>query len=353
MFCTNCGKQIPDGTNYCPNCGARIDISLNAKAGDTHNVISETNQPESEPVIKKNKSLKFFIPLIAIICIIGIAALFLGRQENNSNTSHIAGLSGEYYLIGNGLPEVIMNFDSQKVTISVDGDVQECRYKQSFDSGNLDISIYQTEKSGGIFSSQTSETTRTYFDATMLANEDGSFTAVENKGLLVTYGNNCLCTLIPESVYTLNTSISSNEDEFTNTPSGSSFDDEQAYLCSLLDQVSESMDTQWYNNEMTGAFIDESGEIYIETIAFVDDNGTVTYYLWYSCADGTEFQAIPSTWDEMGAQSHSVFFDLDPYFSDYPGYVELFYDGQYSLCAEIDNSPDTGGYYSMLTDLNA
>ena len=29
MYCTNCGNEIPEGTKFCPNCGANQNIPLN------------------------------------------------------------------------------------------------------------------------------------------------------------------------------------------------------------------------------------------------------------------------------------------------------------------------------------
>lgn len=35
MFCTNCGKEVPDNTKFCPNCGA--DVSLGTRATNAAN----------------------------------------------------------------------------------------------------------------------------------------------------------------------------------------------------------------------------------------------------------------------------------------------------------------------------
>lgn len=57
MYCGNCGKEIKEGSAFCPACGAKV-------------VIVKTGRENSK---KKNRK-KFFIPvlLIIIIAIIGI-----------------------------------------------------------------------------------------------------------------------------------------------------------------------------------------------------------------------------------------------------------------------------------------
>ena len=60
MFCSNCGKQIPDGSKFCPYCGAPV-----------MKIVSETSlkQAKEKPIsirhIKFNKKPSF-IALIAL-----------------------------------------------------------------------------------------------------------------------------------------------------------------------------------------------------------------------------------------------------------------------------------------------
>ena len=44
MFCTNCGQQIPDGSNVCPNCGAML--TNNAPANNQAPVNNQAPAPE-------------------------------------------------------------------------------------------------------------------------------------------------------------------------------------------------------------------------------------------------------------------------------------------------------------------
>lgn len=45
MFCTNCGKQIPDDARFCPECGAQTEPRANtASAANQANTYSQQNQ---------------------------------------------------------------------------------------------------------------------------------------------------------------------------------------------------------------------------------------------------------------------------------------------------------------------
>ena len=45
MFCTNCGKQIPDDARFCPECGAQTEPRANtASTANQANTYSQQNQ---------------------------------------------------------------------------------------------------------------------------------------------------------------------------------------------------------------------------------------------------------------------------------------------------------------------
>jgi len=41
MFCTNCGKQIPDGSKFCPYCGAKLSLAGESEESQVQSVLSE------------------------------------------------------------------------------------------------------------------------------------------------------------------------------------------------------------------------------------------------------------------------------------------------------------------------
>lgn len=50
MFCTNCGKEIPEKIQICENCGKQL------KTTETEDKIETTNPSKTIRTIKKNKS---------------------------------------------------------------------------------------------------------------------------------------------------------------------------------------------------------------------------------------------------------------------------------------------------------
>ena len=86
MYCGNCGKEIKEGSAFCPACGAKV-------------VIVKTGRENSK---KKNRK-KFFIPvlLIIIIAIIGI--------KNVSNIKPVV----EKFLTKNNVQKDDMDDDEQ------------------------------------------------------------------------------------------------------------------------------------------------------------------------------------------------------------------------------------------------
>ena len=69
MFCPNCGKQIPDGSKFCPYCGAKIEI-VEVTKPDSKKYSVQGNA--GSRVVKKEKRNKNLV-----IIIIPIVAVFL------------------------------------------------------------------------------------------------------------------------------------------------------------------------------------------------------------------------------------------------------------------------------------
>lgn len=142
--------------------------------------------------------------------------------------------------------------------------------------------------------------------------------------------------------------IPNDESSIPSNPNQSTLRAEQERLYSALNEQIKEL--HWYENDFTGCFLDEYDDIYIEVIALCDDHGSEIYFLNY-WASGVQLEAIPSAYAEG---DHSIMFFLDDYFSDYKGFVEIAEDGMggYSLCSEVDNCQDTGGYYNLLEKIS-
>jgi uncharacterized membrane protein YvbJ len=66
MFCSQCGKQIPDNSNLCEHCGSPIII--NTKKETSINNEGTIPKPETHQSMSK----RIFIVLVVILLIIGL-----------------------------------------------------------------------------------------------------------------------------------------------------------------------------------------------------------------------------------------------------------------------------------------
>lgn len=128
MFCNKCGKQLDEGTKFCPECGNKIEtiISANQQAGDApynenvqenynEQAVKETaklediqfsegyvNMEKELPVqAKKAAAKKKFSILIVVIIIVAVAALllmglFFGNSENGRIKKVKSALKGSW-----------------------------------------------------------------------------------------------------------------------------------------------------------------------------------------------------------------------------------------------------------------
>lgn len=105
MFCRNCGKEIEDGTKFCPHCGTSI-------AADTPS--SEPALPNNSPVVKtagnRNgmKTAKLIIGIISIVLFIIIAfqscaAGLSNALLENGESSGSAGIIVAFFMLISGI----------------------------------------------------------------------------------------------------------------------------------------------------------------------------------------------------------------------------------------------------------
>ena len=53
MFCTNCGKMIPDGAAVCPNCGVAIAGAVQQAVGEALAYYLEEHPKEAKLIVDK------------------------------------------------------------------------------------------------------------------------------------------------------------------------------------------------------------------------------------------------------------------------------------------------------------
>ena len=73
MRCTNCGKQMPDNVQICPECGAEyyFPVAPAAPSGPVYRPVQPITQPEP----KKHTGLVIAIAVVMSLMIVGVNAL--------------------------------------------------------------------------------------------------------------------------------------------------------------------------------------------------------------------------------------------------------------------------------------
>lgn len=95
MFCSNCGKQIPDNTKFCNFCGAQQQIIENTDSAPktTVNQPEIADTPAQQPKKAPKKKANIFIVLAVVLCafIIGkfvIAPSMVSDSGKNNGTGN-------------------------------------------------------------------------------------------------------------------------------------------------------------------------------------------------------------------------------------------------------------------------
>ena len=78
FFCPNCGSQIPDGENFCRNCGTPL------------NAYQSAPQPQPQPQPKRNKGLIIAIIVVAALCVITVAVWLITSHLGSSQNTPAA-----------------------------------------------------------------------------------------------------------------------------------------------------------------------------------------------------------------------------------------------------------------------
>lgn len=122
MFCTQCGFQVLDGTNFCPKCGTKLanEIIQTSIEENLNNVISDSkntsNMLSNKKVIFNFKNKKILLAL----CFIIIASFFVIYRINNQTPTIVGAWECK---IDNY--EVIIIFDKDNKLETVDADTNK------------------------------------------------------------------------------------------------------------------------------------------------------------------------------------------------------------------------------------
>lgn len=99
MFCSKCGKQLPDNTKFCNDCGAQQQISKNTEAAPktTVNQPGITDTPTQQPEKTPKKKTNIFIVLAVVLCafIIGKFVFAPSMEPDSGNSGNTGNQGGQ------------------------------------------------------------------------------------------------------------------------------------------------------------------------------------------------------------------------------------------------------------------
>ena len=105
MFCGNCGAQMPDGTVYCPECGAKQNVAT-ANVSNGSPVNDMVNKVKS---MDKNRLIG--IGAVAVVVIILLFVIFGGRgPEATLKKYYKLQLKGEYIAANKLYPSKYLDY---------------------------------------------------------------------------------------------------------------------------------------------------------------------------------------------------------------------------------------------------
>lgn len=105
MFCRNCGKEIPNNTNFCNYCGAAQNNSSSQNMQANHQVYGEQSTVHSQPVntaphpqSSKESSTKKKVGIV-LVCL-QIVMLIYGISSGTILAMFLSGPAGIFEFLG-------------------------------------------------------------------------------------------------------------------------------------------------------------------------------------------------------------------------------------------------------------
>ena len=115
MICPKCHQEIPDGLQFCPNCGEKMDNTNNEQPipEATASVSQETSS--SEILLLQKKLIKLGTICMALLIVIALGVLMTAFTQISHNSSDKGGTASYKVL----LVEVNGNLERDEVSDSV------------------------------------------------------------------------------------------------------------------------------------------------------------------------------------------------------------------------------------------
>lgn len=89
MFCTKCGKQIPDDSKFCEFCGERFEEPTGAPAATPSNPVNNIIKGVSNPMSEKKDSKQLIIMGVGAIVVLAVVICLLSLLFGNSPKSAV------------------------------------------------------------------------------------------------------------------------------------------------------------------------------------------------------------------------------------------------------------------------
>lgn len=140
MFCKNCGKEMKEGTTFCPECGAKVESNTVAQEKTIDAGAFQSAMANSEVTVavkKKSKKKLFIIVGVILAAIIIIAVCFSGSDISTVKNGSPYDYPDKTW--GEALDEVCKKSEWDSFT-SEDGD-SIVEYNGVIKSSGLDICI--------------------------------------------------------------------------------------------------------------------------------------------------------------------------------------------------------------------
>lgn len=95
MFCTNCGKQQPDGAKFCTNCGASLAVPKSAGQTMRQPVAQQpapapAPTPTPEPDKKPGRGRGIGVAIACVVIVIAAAVYFILFAGNSGDSAQVA-----------------------------------------------------------------------------------------------------------------------------------------------------------------------------------------------------------------------------------------------------------------------
>ncbi len=120
MKCVNCGKVLKKGTNFCPDCGTRVEeevavenieevVTNEEKATVTNEENIEESKTENNPVVKKTNRMGlagFIVALCGLCCwsfvcsVVGLVLSAVAKKNFDANSQKGKGFAIAGLVIG-------------------------------------------------------------------------------------------------------------------------------------------------------------------------------------------------------------------------------------------------------------